>query len=144
MGIATGLGMQWTLGITSFVALIILGIPCAYYFALIEGGGLSSVWNWMNPPYLMINVILLIALWHTDWDAISAEIIERECVGGDDENNGDGNEDAGNTAASSSSNGFGSMPASESSSLLPRGNVTDPKQTIEEGTTNGYQSLSQV
>lgn len=81
MGIATGLGMQWTLGIASFVALVVLGVPSAYYFALVEGGGLQSIWTWMNPPYVMINIVLLIALWHTDWHAISAEIIERE--GGD-------------------------------------------------------------
>lgn len=78
MGIATGLGMQWTLGIASFVVLFLLGLPAAYYYAIMQGGELDAIWTWINPPYMLISCLLLVSFLRTDWRAIAADIIERE------------------------------------------------------------------
>ncbi|CAB9512011.1 toxin extrusion protein 1 [Seminavis robusta] len=85
-GIATGLGMQWTLGIASLVALVVLGLPLAYYFAIVQGGGLSAIWFWMNPPYALVSFILLICFTKVDWNAIAADIMQRERSGDDHRN----------------------------------------------------------
>jgi Na+-driven multidrug efflux pump len=78
MGIATGLGMQWTLGIASFVVLVLMGLPASYYYAIVREGGLDMIWVWINPPYMLISILLLFSFLRTDWRAIAAEIIERE------------------------------------------------------------------
>lgn len=78
MGAATGLGMQWTLGIVTIVFLWVLGMPGAYYFAVVKGGGLGVAWSWIVPPYMAINVTLMVAFLLKDWDKLADEIRLRE------------------------------------------------------------------
>jgi Na+-driven multidrug efflux pump len=78
MGIATGLGMQWTLGIVTLVFLWIIGLPAIYYFALFRGGGLETTWTWVYPPYIFMNAVLVAAFCLADWHAISVAIRKRE------------------------------------------------------------------
>jgi MATE family multidrug resistance protein len=77
-GIATGLGMQWTLGVVNCVCLYGIGIPVTYYFALVRGGGIEAAWTWINAPYLCMNITMLVAFVTKDWHRLSAEIRERE------------------------------------------------------------------
>jgi MATE family multidrug resistance protein len=78
IGIATGLGMQWTLGVVTFVFLWVFGLPAVYFFALIRGGGLGAAWTWVYPPYIVMNVVMIAAFLRADWHAISANIRKRE------------------------------------------------------------------
>jgi MATE family multidrug resistance protein len=78
MGIATGLGMQWTLGIVTLIFLWIVGLPAIYYFALLRGGGLETAWTLIYPPYIFINAVLVVAFCLADWHAIGAAIRKRE------------------------------------------------------------------
>jgi Na+-driven multidrug efflux pump len=88
MGIATGLGMQWTLGIVTLVFLWFIGLPVMYYFAWLQGGGLETVWTWVYPPYFFMNAVLVGAFCLADWHAISASIRKREGMS-DMEDDGD-------------------------------------------------------
>lgn len=83
IGIATGLGMQWTLGVVTFVFLFVFGLPAVYVFALVRGGGLSAAWTWVYPPYIVMNVVMIGAFLRADWHAISANICKREGVDDD-------------------------------------------------------------
>ena len=80
MGVANGLGMQWTLGYVTFVFLWVVGLPALYFFALIRHGGLDSVWTWVYPPYTAMNVVLIVAFMRADWYEISAAIRKREGI----------------------------------------------------------------
>lgn len=77
-GIATGLGMQMTLGIWTLLFLWCLGLPASYYFAIVQGRGLSAVWTWITPPYLLINTTMLILFYCKDWDKIATLVRIRE------------------------------------------------------------------
>jgi Na+-driven multidrug efflux pump len=85
MGIATGLGMQWTLGIVNLVFTWIIGLPAICYFALLRGGGLESVWTWECIPYIFMNAVLVVAFCLADWHAISVAIRKREGISDTDE-----------------------------------------------------------
>jgi MATE family multidrug resistance protein len=78
MGLTTGLGMQWTLGLVTIFFLWILGLPSAYYFAITRGGGLLAAWRCVWPPYLAINFVLMLAVWRKDWEVIAKQIRARE------------------------------------------------------------------
>jgi multidrug resistance protein, MATE family len=80
MGIASGLGMQWTLGVITFICLWIVGLPAVWYFAIYREGGIQVVWNCVFPPYLIMDIILIYRFYVADWDAISHEIRIRECI----------------------------------------------------------------
>ena len=80
MGIATGLGMQWTQGIGTLVCMWFIGLPATYYFALLRGGGFETVWTWEYRPYVFMNVVLVAAFCFADWHAISAAIRIREGI----------------------------------------------------------------
>lgn len=78
MGTATGLGMQWTLGIATLVALWCLGLPASYYFAVVQGQGINAAWEWIWPPYMAINVFMIFAFMLKDWDEVAKQIRIRE------------------------------------------------------------------
>lgn len=78
MGTLTGLGMQWTLATVTVVHLWGIGLPMAYYFAVVRGGGLEAVWRTLYPPYVAMNIILCYAFATADWHVISAEIRKKE------------------------------------------------------------------
>jgi multidrug resistance protein, MATE family len=102
MGIATGLGMQWTLGIVAIVFLWVMGLPASYYFAVVRGQGLGAAWSWIGPPYVAINIVVMIAFVLKDWDELAALIRLREGV--------DNSEDHLETLLlDSSADGYGSM-----------------------------------
>lgn len=71
MGVCVGLGMQWTLGITTMVVLWLFGLPATYYFAIIENGGILAVWHSLWPPYVLINAILSVSIFQADWHTIA-------------------------------------------------------------------------
>lgn len=78
IGIATGLGMQWTLGAVTFAALWLLGFPTAWYIGVIKAASLTVVWTYIFPPYIVMNIILVICFTVTDWESIAAGIRNRE------------------------------------------------------------------
>lgn len=78
MGTCVGLGMQWTLGITTIVVLWMAGLPAAYYLSVVQGGGLNAAWSAIWPPYVIINLILATAIVRADWDVIAEDIRIRE------------------------------------------------------------------
>ena len=78
MGITTGLGMQWSLGVTTVVCLWVIGLPVAYYYAIVQGGGLGAAWSWVWPPYVAMNLILMHAFCTKNWDEIAILIRLRE------------------------------------------------------------------
>jgi multidrug resistance protein, MATE family len=55
IGIVTGLGLQWTLGAITLFSLWVVGLPAAYYFAIVKGGGLNAAWSCVWPPYVAMN-----------------------------------------------------------------------------------------
>jgi multidrug resistance protein, MATE family len=77
-GIATSLGMQWTVGVLVVLFQFGFGLPTIYYYAIIDGGGVLAIWRWMWPPFLIINVILTIKFVRADWDQIAMFIRLRE------------------------------------------------------------------
>ena len=78
VGVATGLGMQWTLGVVTVISLWIVGLPCIYYFSAFLGGGIDSAWSWMLPPYIAMNIVLMISFFRSDWHQIQNDIRARE------------------------------------------------------------------
>ena len=79
MGVATGLGMQWTFGIVTIVFLWGLSLPSMYYFAILNGGGLDWAWTTIYVPYIFMNAYFgYILFMKTDWGAIHLEIRRRE------------------------------------------------------------------
>jgi MATE family multidrug resistance protein len=78
VGIATGLGKQWTLGVINLVWLWVFGIPVIYYTSILQDGGLQSTWTWINVPYFAMNVCLMILFMTTDWYKVQAKIKERQ------------------------------------------------------------------
>ena len=78
MGSCVGLGMQWTLGIGTFIALWIFGLPSAYYLSVVKGGGINMAWSTVWPPYIVLPIALTIAIVRADWDEIAREIRQRE------------------------------------------------------------------
>lgn len=89
-GIATGLGLQWTLGVINLFFLWGFGIPVTYYFALVQGGGLNAAWTWINAPYTGMNISLIILFCTLDWKVVQAKILSRENTVDDKENGGQG------------------------------------------------------
>jgi multidrug resistance protein, MATE family len=77
-GIATGLGMQWTLGVLTGVFLFGLGMPLIYYFAIFKEGGVEAVWRWIWPPYLIVSAILTLKFYVSDWEQIATFVRIRE------------------------------------------------------------------
>lgn len=79
MGTCVGLGLQWTLGVTTIAVLWGAGLPAAYYVSAVRGGGLYAAWLAIWPPYVVINAILLVSIFgRADWDAIAKDIRVRE------------------------------------------------------------------
>jgi hypothetical protein len=79
-GVATGLGMQWTLAAINLLFLWALGVPVTYYLALVKDGGLSMVWTLINAPYICMNISLIVLFLRSDWRKVQAKIKEREDV----------------------------------------------------------------
>jgi len=78
-GTATGLGMQWTLGTVNFVCLWLVGLPSAYYFGIVKYHSLPVVWNFITPPYWIMNAGLMFVFGcRTDWHRIARTIRQRE------------------------------------------------------------------
>lgn len=80
MGLASGLGMQWTLGIVNTFFLWVVGLPAVYVFAVVCGGGLDTAWAWVYPPYIFMNAGLLFAFFSADWYVVAKAIRKREGV----------------------------------------------------------------
>jgi multidrug resistance protein, MATE family len=80
LGVATGLGMQWTLGIITIVFMWVLGLPTTYYVAVWRQGGIQGAWATIWPAYLGINIVIVTAFVRTDWHAISRAIRIREGI----------------------------------------------------------------
>jgi multidrug resistance protein, MATE family len=78
MGACVGLGMQWTLGIGTFVSLWLLGLPSAYFLSVVRGGGINMAWSTVWPPYVLLPIALTIAIVSADWDKIANDIRIRE------------------------------------------------------------------
>jgi Na+-driven multidrug efflux pump len=78
MGVCIGLGMQWTLGIGTIIALWVIGLPSGYYFAVVKDGGIDMAWSTVWPPYILLPIALTIAIVRADWDKVALEIRKRE------------------------------------------------------------------
>jgi MATE family multidrug resistance protein len=78
MGIATGLGMQWTLGVVTFFFLWIFGLPSALFFGVSVYESLDVVWDLIWPPYMFANVTLVSIFLSKDWNTISRDVRTRE------------------------------------------------------------------
>jgi hypothetical protein len=66
--------MQWTLGAINVFFLWVFGVPVTYYTALVRGGGVSSVWTWINAPYTCMNLSLIAIFIMTDWQKVQRKI----------------------------------------------------------------------
>lgn len=80
MGVCVALGMQWTLGIGTFITLWMIGIPSAYYFSVVQNGGIIMAWSTVWPPYVLLPIALTIAITNVNWNAIANDIRIREGV----------------------------------------------------------------
>ena len=76
VGIATGLGKQWPLGVINFVFLWLFGLPMIYYTAVVQDQGLDAAWYWMNIPYLGMNITLSVLFVFTDWNQVQEQILD--------------------------------------------------------------------
>ena len=82
IGISSGLGLQWTLGVVTVVALWGLGVPTAYYFAFVQSGGFLAMWKCIWPPYVLIDVSMCLAFFRFyDWNEIAEQVRQRQVVG---------------------------------------------------------------
>jgi len=79
-GVATGLGIQWTLGAVNFFFLWCFGIPITYHFAIVRGGGLNAAWTWINAPYTCMNITLVAIFCTKDWYMVHQKIRRGEIV----------------------------------------------------------------
>jgi len=79
-GVATGLGMQWSLGAVNFGFLWLFGVPVTYYSTIVLRGGLEAAWTWINVPYVMMNATLLGIFLMTDWYQIQDKILSGDIV----------------------------------------------------------------
>jgi MATE family multidrug resistance protein len=77
-GVATGLGMQWTLAFINIFWLWLFGLPAIYYFAVIQEGGLEAAWTWINFPYAGMNVCLIAAFVTSNWQGVASKIADKE------------------------------------------------------------------
>ncbi|KAL3930027.1 MAG: hypothetical protein SGBAC_011949 [Bacillariaceae sp.] len=73
-GIATGLGMQWTLACINFVWLWVFGLPTLYYVAIVRGGGLEAAWSCINIPYAGMDISLLILFLYVNWEKFAEQL----------------------------------------------------------------------
>jgi multidrug resistance protein, MATE family len=80
MGIATGLGMQWTLGLVTIVFMWVLGLPTTYTVAILLKGGIEGAWATIWPAYLGINVVIWTSFARKDWHEIAQTIRMREGI----------------------------------------------------------------
>ena len=80
MGACFGLGMQWTLGISTFTALWVIGLPAAYYSSVVQYGGINSIWSNIWPPYVLLSFALATAIANANWDQIAIDIKIREGI----------------------------------------------------------------
>ena len=78
MGTCFGLGMQWTLGISTFISLWIIGLPSGYYVSVVQHGGINYLWSTIWPPYAMLTITLALAIVSADWNQIAFDIRVRE------------------------------------------------------------------
>jgi Na+-driven multidrug efflux pump len=79
-GVANGLGKQWTLGLLLLGIFWCFGVPSLWYYGIDEAESLNVVWKWINPPYVFINLALLVVFVQADWDEISMDICKREGI----------------------------------------------------------------
>jgi hypothetical protein len=68
------------LGIVTIFFLWVVGLPAAYYEAVVLGGGINAAWSWIWPPYVGINAVMTIAFLLKDWDALAETIRLREAI----------------------------------------------------------------
>lgn len=80
MGVAIGLGMQWTLGVITFAVLWGVGLPSAWYFGVVVARSLDVTWHLIYPPYVVMNALLWTVFWRKDWDAVAKAIRAREGI----------------------------------------------------------------
>jgi Na+-driven multidrug efflux pump len=78
MGVSIGLGMQWTLGLITLLALWGFGLPSAWYFGVVVGKSLDVTWHFIYPPYVLMNAILWWVFYCKDWEQVAKEIRSRE------------------------------------------------------------------
>ena len=68
VGVATGLGKQWFLGMVNFGVLWMFGLPVLYDTVVVRDGGLDAVWLWLNVLYVCMVVALVCGLFvFSDW-----------------------------------------------------------------------------
>ncbi|CAJ1926014.1 unnamed protein product [Cylindrotheca closterium] len=72
-GIATGLGMQWTLASINLVWLWVVGLPTLYYFTIVREGGLEAAWTCINLPYAGMDLSLLVTFACVNWEKVADE-----------------------------------------------------------------------
>jgi Na+-driven multidrug efflux pump len=77
-GVATGLGMQWTLGWVTIFFLWFFALPGAWYYGIHVHKSIDVVWSWLVSPYILMNIVLWVAFVRQDWYQISREIRARE------------------------------------------------------------------
>lgn len=75
---ASGLGLQWTVGVVNMAALWIFSTPAVVYFAVIRGGGLYVAWLCLWPPYFGMVALLVYKIVSFDWEGFSQAVRERE------------------------------------------------------------------
>ena len=80
IGISIGLGLQWTLGCVTVISLWMIGMPAAYYFAIMRHGGIRAIWRCIWPPYVLITVWMCLEFAVRDWNEISRQVQLRETV----------------------------------------------------------------
>jgi len=78
MGISVGMGVQWVQGLCLVASLWLFGLPVTYYFAVRENGGISAVWTWLTPPYVLVIAAMVIVFLTKDWAAVTEKIYRRE------------------------------------------------------------------
>jgi len=78
VGVASSLGLQWTQGLVTTIILWVFGLPAVFYFAIHQNGGLDIAWTCIYPPYVVMNLCMMITFFRTDWDAVSDNIRQRE------------------------------------------------------------------
>jgi hypothetical protein len=70
------LGLQWQMAVIVFFSLWCVTLPCVFWAAVRNDGGLEALWNVLPTCYTLMQIPLVLSYTTLDWEKRSASIRE--------------------------------------------------------------------
>jgi Na+-driven multidrug efflux pump len=70
------LGLQWQMAVIVFFSLWCVTLPCVFWAAVRNGGGLEALWSVLPTCYTLMQIPLVLSYTTLDWEKRSASIRE--------------------------------------------------------------------